>query len=312
MHPNAEIEFRTAQSEEIFATLRQLEPVGSVLESEKEGTTPQLTAEIATSEILDRVADSIIDAAELSASIRQKGPFHNVFLQEIETANVLVFEIKRSLEELTLGFAGELTMTDQMEALMVALYLGEVPKTWSNLAWPSLRSLPSWLEDLTRRLNQLSEWAQNPQEIPRVTWISGLTNPSSFMTAIKQMYAEKTGSELDKLEIETEVTRKEVSECEQPSRDGFYVHGLYLQGARLEVSSFLSPARSKEMFFLMPVLNCKAVQRVKHESANIYQCPCYITAQRGSTYVFTAQLKTKAASARWVLAGVAAILDIGQ
>ena len=312
MHPNAEIEFRTAQSEEMFATLRQLEPVTSVFVSEKEGATPQLTAEIATSEILDRVSDCTVDAAELSLSIREKGPFQNVFLQEIESINALVFEIKRSLEELTLGFAGELTMTDQMEALMAALYLGHVPGTWATLAWPSLRSLPSWLSDLTRRLNQLSEWSQNPLEIPKVTWISGLTNPSSFMTAIKQMHAEKTGSELDKLEIETEVTRKEVSECEQPSRDGYYIHGLYLQGARLEASSFLSPARSKEMFHLLPVLNCKAVQSVKHESASVYRCPCYITAQRGSTYVFTAQLKTKAPAARWVLAGAAAILDIGH
>ena len=36
----------------------------------------------------------------------------------------------------------------------------------------------------------------------------------------------------------------------------------------------------------------------------------YKTEIRGDTYVFTAQLKTKHASAKWVLAGAALILDV--
>jgi len=42
----------------------------------------------------------------------------------------------------------------------------------------------------------------------------------------------------------------------------------------------------------------------------IYQCPCYKTENRGNTYVFTAQLKTKLPAQKWVLAGVALILDV--
>ncbi len=45
----------------------------------------------------------------------------NVLIQECVAINSVVSEILRSLKELSLGFAGELTMSEQMEALMDAL-----------------------------------------------------------------------------------------------------------------------------------------------------------------------------------------------
>lgn len=49
-------------------------------------------------------------------------------LQEMDVMNTLLVEIGRSLKELQLGFAGELTMSDAMERLMDALYLNKVCK----------------------------------------------------------------------------------------------------------------------------------------------------------------------------------------
>lgn len=44
----------------------------------------------------------------------------------MDVMNTLLAEIIRSLKELQLGFAGELTMSDAMESLMDALYLDKV------------------------------------------------------------------------------------------------------------------------------------------------------------------------------------------
>lgn len=41
----------------------------------------------------------------------------------MDVMNTLLAEVVRSLKELQLGFAGELTMSDAMEGLMDALYL---------------------------------------------------------------------------------------------------------------------------------------------------------------------------------------------
>ncbi|CAK9104463.1 Dynein axonemal heavy chain 17 (Axonemal beta dynein heavy chain 17) (Axonemal dynein heavy chain-like protein 1) (Ciliary dynein heavy chain 17) (Ciliary dynein heavy chain-like protein 1) (Dynein axonemal light chain 2) [Durusdinium trenchii] len=312
MHPNAEIDFRTTQSNQLFSLLDALRPQdgGGAQET---AISPQLTAENMTNEILDRFSESFLDLESVHDVIEEKGPYQNVFLQECEALNKLLAEMRRSLNELTMGFAGELTMSDDMEALLVAMHQGKVPKTWERLAWPSTRSLPLWLSDLTQRLGQLSQWTSNPHEIPRVTWIAGLVYPTSFLTAVKQMNSQKTGTELDKQVIVTEVTKKSMEEClEAPPREGTYIYGLFMQGARWNASDAnIENCRPKELFCQMPVINCKAARADKAESGNLFHCPCYKTLQRGPTYVFSAQLKTKAPSAKWILAGVALIMDIG-
>ena len=106
--------------------------------------------------------------------------------------NILVAEILRTLVELDLGFRGELTVSDAMEELANYLFLDRVPKKWEALAYPSMRSLGLWLADLHARIAQLGDWSANPGETPMVTWISGLFNPQSFLTAVMQATAQKT------------------------------------------------------------------------------------------------------------------------
>lgn len=225
--------------------------------------------------------------------------------------NVLLVEISRSLHELNLGFAGELTMSDAMESIMDSLYLDRVPTSWGSKAWASLRPLGSWLHNMQQRLTQLEEWTQNPADIPKATWLSGLINPQSFLTAIMQVTAQRNQWELDKLVVNTDVTKRNAGDVDAPSRDGAFVFGMSMQGARWDgQASNVEKSKPKEMFSLMPVINCKAVAADKAETNGIYQCPCYKTEMRGPTFVFQAQLKTKSPSQRWVLAGVALIMDV--
>lgn len=45
----------------------------------------------------------------------QRGPYQNVFLQELEYMNGLMIEITRSLEDIMQGFLGLLTLSERME-----------------------------------------------------------------------------------------------------------------------------------------------------------------------------------------------------
>merc|ERR1711991_591904 len=190
-----------------------------------------------------------------------RGPFQNVLMLELEQMNGLLIEMKRALSELKLGIDGVLTMTDTMEELRDALFLDRVPGVWARKAWPSLRSLAGWRDDLTRRLTQLNEWKDNPTTIPMVTWLSGLINPQSFLTAIRQQSAQATKQELDKLVIQTEVTKRMREEITDPARDGgAFVDGLFMQGARWDIAGgFVDKSKPREMLCVMPVLNCRAV-----------------------------------------------------
>ena len=70
-------------------------------------------------------------------------------------------------------------MSEAMEELMMALYLDRVPASWAKRAWPSRMSLRVWVKNFSDRLFQLEEWMNNPSEIPKVTWLSGLVNVSA-------------------------------------------------------------------------------------------------------------------------------------
>ena len=309
LHPNAEIDFRTQQSNTMFQTLLELQP--REVANGDGVVTPQQIAETIANDILERFGEKVFDIDDLVRSLDEQGPYQNVFLQEMDVMNVLLTEVKRSIKELQLGFAGELTMSDGMENLMKSLYMDRVPDTWSKKSWPSTRSLASWTSNFSDRLVQLEEWSNNPSEIPKVTWLSGLVNPTSFLTAICQVAAQKNHWELDKLVTFTDVTKRmSIDEIDNVSRDGAYIIGLSMQGARWDVTNVqIQKSQPKEMFCTMPIINVKSVTKEKANVGGIYHCPVYMTEMRGPTWFFNAQLKTKSSPARWVLAGVALIAD---
>ena len=72
----------------------------------------------------------------------------------------------------------------------------------------------------------------------------------------------------------------------------------------------LDDAIMKQLYPPLPLLLVKAATQGKDETRDIYPCPVYMTQDRGPTFVFTAGLKTKAPPIKWVLAGVALLLDV--
>lgn len=68
-------------------------------------------------------------------------------------------------------------------------------------------------------------------------------------------------------------------------------------------------ARLKELTSAMPVIFAKAVPMDRQETKHTYECPVYRTKVRGPTYVCTFRLKSPGETARWVLAGVALLLE---
>ena len=106
-------------------------------------------------------------------------------------------------------------------------------------------------------------WVCNPLALPppppphplallflQVVWLSGMINPQSFLTAIAQQTAQKNSLELDKLVIQTDVTKRRVEEVDASSRDGAFVSGFFLQGCRWDTSaSQLDRSRPREMFW---------------------------------------------------------------
>lgn len=82
--------------------------------------------------------------------------------------NKLSCTIIQSLIELGCGMDGSLTMTDTMEELMNSIAAQKLPPSWVKIAWPSERSLGSWVDNLLERFEQLDEFKNNPNEMSKV------------------------------------------------------------------------------------------------------------------------------------------------
>jgi len=306
LHPNSEINFMTRQAEDLFSAISELQPRGGGGEG---GMTMGERVKQQLDEILEKLPELFL-MIEIEERVEERTPYVAFFLQECERMNLLVFEMGRSLRELDAGLRGDLSISQPMEDLMNALFENRVPSTWEALAWPSLAPLSPWLADFLDRQRQLVEWTAD-LNTPKVTWISGLFNPQAFLTAVMQVTARKNEWPLDRVVTTVDVTKRGPEEIEGAVREGAYIYGMYMDGARWDVNSgVIEDANMKELYPKLPVMLVKAVPVEKADSRDQYACPVYKTQFRGPTYVFTAGLKTKKPPSKWVMAGVSLLMSV--
>uniref|UniRef100_A0A8B9GFD9 Uncharacterized protein n=1 Tax=Amazona collaria TaxID=241587 RepID=A0A8B9GFD9_9PSIT len=307
LHPNAEIGFLTITSDRLFHTVLEMQP-NELDAGGGAGISREEKVKSVLDEIIERLPEPFL-MAELMAKAEEKTPYAVVALQECERMNLLMHEIRRSLKELDLGLKGELTITADMEDLANALFYDTVPESWTRYAYPSLLSLGAWYADMLLRIRELEVWTTD-FVLPTTVWLAGFFNPQAFLTAIMQTTARKNKWPLDKMCLAVDVTKKNCEEITAPPQEGSYVHGLFMEGARWDIpSGTIADSRLKELTPMMPVMFIRAIPVDCMDTKNIYECPVYKTRTRGPTYVWTFNLKTKEKAAKWVLAGVALLLQ---
>lgn len=84
-----------------------------------------------------------------------------------------------------------------------ALFDQQVPKVWAAVGFLSMKSLGSWTQDLTNRIQFLQKWIDNGT--PNVFWISGFFFPQAFITGTLQNYARKYVIAVDRIDFDVKV-----------------------------------------------------------------------------------------------------------
>ena len=74
-----------------------------------------------------------------------------VLQQEVDRFNKLLRVIKISLENLKKAIKGFVVMDEALEKMYTSFINNQVPVMWANAAYPSLKSLGSWVKDLKLR-----------------------------------------------------------------------------------------------------------------------------------------------------------------
>jgi dynein heavy chain len=176
---------------------------------------------------------------------------------------------------------GLVVMSAELEAIANAIALNQVPKSWANVAYPSMKPLSAWCADLMERLGFIQHWIDNG--VPSVFWISGFYFPQAFLTGSLQNFARKYTYPIDTVAFNFVMLKTEYHQLTTKPEDGVYIRGLYLEGARWDASiDSLNDSLPKQLYTEMPVIHLVPQKDRKDPTKGIYRCPVYkILSRRG-------------------------------
>jgi dynein heavy chain len=120
-----------------------------------------------------------------------------VLLQEIERYNRLLTKMGTSLSSLMKAIKGLVIMSPELDLMYTALSKNQVPPNWAEVAYPSIKSLASWIKDLNLRVEFMRSWLKGGH--PSCYWLSGFFFPHGFMTGTLQTFARKHNKAIDTL-----------------------------------------------------------------------------------------------------------------
>jgi dynein heavy chain len=278
-HANADISSMMTNSQVLLDTVLSLQP--RVVTSGGESNEDKVLA--TARDLLTRVPEvfDMFSARETLMSRSDPDPLKSVLLQEMDRYNALLVSIREGLIGLELGVQGIQVITPELEDIFNALLAGKVPEAW-GFCYPSLKPLGSWIRDLSMRCEFFAKWLNSG--LPKVYWLSGFTYPTGFLTALLQTTARNNGTSIDSLSWEFQVLQEDEAQIRQGPKEGAYISGIYLEGARWDADNgCLVDANPLELISGMPVIHFKPVENKKKTTRGVYLCPLYLYPVRTGT-----------------------------
>ncbi|CAN0438741.1 unnamed protein product [Ascophyllum nodosum] len=329
LHPNADLTFRNKEGLHLLATLMETQTKQATGRSS--GTREDMVLRKCT-ELLSIMPEDLGEASSLEKTAAQEGldkPLQIFLAQEVQRLQQVVVNVTKMLKMISQAIRGEVVVSEDIISAIDAIHNARVPRQWifthagDEISWIS-PSLGQWFSSLVARCGQLSTWLLWGR--PACFWLTGFFNPQGFVAAVQQEVTRAHKTErwsLDGVVLHTEVSEFERAELiKRPPREGVYINGLFLDGARWDrTENSLVESRPKELFSNMPVLYLTAVTKVQrkcltgeHGPHGGFDCPVYKYSMRTDKYIiFLATLPTKnKPPSHWMLRSVALLCGSGD
>jgi dynein heavy chain len=177
LHENANTTTAIKETQALFETLLALQPRSSA----SGGQSREAVIATLARDIESQLPPNFdIEAASRAYPVSYSNSLHTVLVQELVRFNRLTVAVKRTLSELQKAVKGEVVMSAELEQMGDSMFNGQVPRLWSVVAYPSLKPLGAWVQDLKRRLQMFADWIRDGP--PSVFWLSGFFFTQSFLT----------------------------------------------------------------------------------------------------------------------------------
>lgn len=160
MNQNAEIAYQLQESNSMIATILSIQPQTGGSGGGKN-----------SDEIIDTFAAQILEG--LPELLTREGSNKELFkqnkmglmashttflLQEMERFNALVVQIRRTLKELRNAIVGLAVMNEDLDSMYKSMLINQVPDIWAEIAYPSLKPLGTWIDNLQERVLFIRGW----------------------------------------------------------------------------------------------------------------------------------------------------------
>lgn len=163
---------------------------------------------------------------------------------------------------------------------------GKVPANWERVAYPCLKPLASWEEDMIKRIEFIGNWTYYGP--PNSFWLPAFFFPQGFMTAALQSYSRQTETAIDTLKYRTNITNNVDPEQAQPVETGVQIHGLFLQGAKWNFQkSMIDDSDPKISIINFPIVWLEPIPTRERFEDKTFFCPMYKTSIRAGELLTT-------------------------
>lgn len=278
LHENAEITSSIKQTNALLNTVVALQPRSTGGSGKSWAET---IIELAV-DIEKKMPDLFdLEKAMVMYPVKFEESMNTVLVQELGRFNQMLRVIKKSLADIQLAIKGFVVMSQELEDMGNAMTSTLVPAMWQKVAYPSLKPLGSWVNDLLQRISFLTTWLETGKPISY--WISGFYFIPGFLTGTRQNFARKYTIPIDLIKYTFRVlTWEEGESLTEPAADGAYINGLFLEGAGWSVDDrFLIESTPKELFVPMPMIQLIPIKFEDMETdRHVYECPIYKTSER--------------------------------
>nr|CCC89964.1 unnamed protein product [Trypanosoma congolense IL3000] len=320
LHPNAETGYLRNAVDGMWASLLEMMPRSGKTASGGTESREDVLLKL-TEEVLAQIPEPL-DRKSIMRSEKERAkengyenlqPTQVVLLQEVERWNRLVVVIVMSLKELQKALSGTIGMSSELDELATSLHNGQLPSSWRRYAPATRKKLVRWLAHFQRRCKQYVDWANSGE--PKCMWLSGLMVPESYISALVQVTCRRYKWPLDRSAVVMTVTDYPTSQhVKEAPKDGAYVCGLFIEGARWDRDKrCLAPQVKKVLTTEMPVMQIIPMEVSKLKAVSVLKTPVYVTSERrnaaGVGLVLEADLNTDMHTSLWTLESVALILD---
>lgn len=331
MHENAVIASANAETFGMFEICLSLQAADGGGGGAGGGLSREKLIENAASDIFARIqakGQFDVEAVSMMYPVVYEESMNTVLLQECIRFNKLIDEMERTLPDLLKALKGLVVMSNELEAISNSIAVNQVPNSWSSVAYPSMKPLSAWVDDLMLRLEFILGWID--KGVPPVFWISGFYFPQAFLTGTLQNYARKHRYPIDTVAFNFIFLNDEWTSLKVKPEDGVYIRGLFMEGARWDSTRrSINDSLPKQLYTELPVIHLLPQQHRVDPKGGIYRCPVYkILSRRGvlsttghsTNFIMWIEVPSnrsnitnnegKADQEEWIRAGVAAFCSL--